>query len=221
MAHPTHKKECKTGKADYRPSSILANLSRIYERLLYDQIYTYFDKFFEKHQCRFRKGYNAQHCLLVMIEKMKEARDKNEVCDAVLADLSQAFDCFKHNLLIAKLHAFGFDYKSLRVMYAYLNNWVQVTKVGSYYNEILDIIFGVPQGSILGPLLFNVNKIDLFLIEHCRSDFSNYADDTIPYNCGNTFLEVISDLETTIENLFDWFCCNHFKVNPSKCHLLL
>ena len=59
------------------------------------------------------------------------------------------------------------------------------------------------------------------MIENYRSDFSNYADDTTPYNCGNTFLEVISDLETTINNLFDWFCCNNSKVNPSKCHLFL
>ena len=152
---------------------------------------------------------------------MKEARDKNKVCAAVLTDLSKAFDCLKHDLLIAKLHTFGFDYRSLRFMYAYHNNRVQVTKVGSYYSEILDIIFGVPQGSILGPLLFNINIIDLFLIEHYRSDFSNYADDTTPYNCGNTFLEVISDLETTINNHFDWFCCNNFKVNTSKCHLFL
>ena len=221
VVHPIHKKECKTEKSNYRPISILPNLSKIYERLLYDQMYSYFDKFFVKYQCCFRKGYNAQHCLLVMIEKMKEARDKSKVCAAVLTDLSKAFDCLKHDLLIAKLHAFGFDQKSLRFIYAYLNNRVQVTKVGSYYSEILDIIFGVPQGSILGPLLFNVNIIDLFLIEHYRSDFSNYADDTTPYNCGNTFLEVISDLETTINNLFDWFCCNNFKVNPSKCHLFL
>ena len=158
-------------------------------------MYSYFDKFFVKYQCGFRKVYNAQHCLLVMIEKMKEARDKNKVCAAVLTDLSKAFDYLKHDLLIAKLHALGFDYKSLRVMHAYLNNRVQVTKVGSYYSEILDIIFGVPQGSILGPLLFNVNIIDLFLVEHYRSDFSNYADDTTRIIVGTHFWKLYQTLK--------------------------
>ena len=156
-----------------------------------------------------------------MTEKMKEARDKNKVCTALLTDHSKAFDCVKHDLLIAKLHAFGFDCKSLGVIYKYLNNRVQVTQVGSNYNEILELTFGVPQGSILGPVLFNINIIDLFLIEHYRSDFSSYPDDTTQYNCGNTFLEVISDLEITTDNLSDWFCCNNFKVNPSKCHLFI
>ena len=105
--------------------------------------------------------------------------------------------------LIAKLHAFGFDLKSLRVIHAYLNDRIQVTKVGSLYSEILQIICGVPQGSILGPLLFNVNLIDLFLAEHYKSDFSNTANDTTPYNCRSTFLETISDLEITLNNLLE------------------
>ena len=120
-----------------------------------------------------------------MIEKMKEARDKNKVCAAVFTDLSKL--CLKHDLLIVKLRTFGSDYKSLRVMYTYLNDSVQVTKVDFYYSEILEIIFVVPQGSILGPLLFNINIIHLFLIEHYGSNFSNYADGTTPYNCGNTY----------------------------------
>ena len=111
---------------------------------------------------------------------MKEARDNNKVCAAVLTDLSKAFDCFLPELLIEKLNAFGFDLKSLRVIHAYLNDRIQVTKVGSFYSEILQIIYGVPQGSILGPLLFKVNLIDFTLADHYKSDFYNYADDTTP-----------------------------------------
>ena len=118
-------------------------------------------------------------------------------------DLSKAFDYLQHDLLFAKLFLFGFNFKYLRVINTYLSNRVQVTKVGPLYNEILHIIFSVTQGLILGPLLFNINIIDLLIIEQYKSDFSNYADDTAPYNCGKTFLEAILDLKMTIDNIFD------------------
>ena len=126
--------------------------------------------------------YSAQHCLLAMTEKMKEARDSNKVCAAVHTDLSKAFDCLLHNLLIAKLHALSFDLKSLKVIHAYLSHRIQVTKVGSSHSEILQIIYGVLQCSILGPLLFNANLIDFLPAKHHKSDFSNYANDTTFFN---------------------------------------
>ena len=126
-----------------------------------------------------------------------------------------------HDLLIAKLHAFGFDLKYLKVIHAYLNDRIQVTKVGSFYSKILQIIYRVPQGSILPPLLFNVNLIDLFPAEYYKLDFSNYADGTTPYSWRSTFLEIISDLVITLDNLFNWFGYNNFKANASKRHLFL
>ena len=120
VVHPTHKKYCKTEKSNYRPISILPNLSKINERVLYGQICTYFSNFFPQYQCGFRKGYSAQHCLLAMTEKMKEARDNSKVCAAVLTDLSKEFDCLLHDLLISKLHAFGFDLKSFE-SYPYIS----------------------------------------------------------------------------------------------------
>ena len=87
-----------------------------------------------------------------MIEKMGKIRDSKGVFAAVLTDLSKAFDCISHELLLAKQHAYGFDQISLTFMHAYLSQRLQKTKVGSTFSELMSIIFGVPQGSILGPL---------------------------------------------------------------------
>ena len=83
-----------------------------------------------------------------MTEKIKQARDNNNVFAAVLTDLSKAFDCINHELLIAKLNAYGFDSPSLKFISAYLNFWKQKTEVGSTFSDYLNILFGVPQGSI-------------------------------------------------------------------------
>ena len=151
---------------------------------------------------------------------MKKARDSNRVFAAVLTDLSKAFNCLLHDLLIAKLHTCGFDFKFLRVIHAYLNDRIQVTKVGSFYTETLDYTYSIPQGSILGLLLFSANLRDLLLEEHYKSDFSNYGGDSTSYNCRNTFLETISDLEIILNNLFNWFCDNNSKAYASKCRLV-
>ena len=106
---PIHKKDDKTHKENYRPISILHNLSKIYERLMYNQIYPYFDTLLSKFQCGFQKGFNAQHCLLAMIKKWRETLDKSGEKVTVLTDLSKAFDWFDHNLLVAKHDPYGFE----------------------------------------------------------------------------------------------------------------
>ena len=104
---PIYKKNNKCEKENYRPVSILSNLSKIYEKLMYNQLYEYFDNILFPSQCGFRKGYSAQHCLLVMIEKFKEAIDRGNEFGALLTDLSKAFDCTNHPLLIAKLYSYS------------------------------------------------------------------------------------------------------------------
>ena len=177
-------------------------------------------KFYLNISVDFDKGHNAQHCLLVMIEKFRKIRDKKGVSAAVLTDLSKAFDCISHDLLIAKMNAYGVDKKSLSFVSAYLNNRQQKTKVGSSFSEYRNISFGVPQGSILGPLLFSIYICDLFLIIK-EVDIASYADDTTPYVCKKNFDEAIHDLEKALDELFDWFSNNYFKANASKCHFLL
>ena len=167
---PVFKKDDKTDKEKYRLISILPTLSKVYERLTYNQMYPYFDKLFSKFQCGFRKGFNAQHCLITMIEKWRRSVDGGGQAGALLTDLFKAFDCIDHELLIAKLYAYGFDKNSLYFINSYLK--------GRKQNQIKFLLqcvctFGVPHDSILGPFLFNI----YIFLENSDIDIANYAND--------------------------------------------
>ena len=171
-------------------------------------------------QCGFRKGYSAQHCLVVMLEKWRATLDRKGFCGVLLTDLSKAFDCLSHELLIAKIDAYGFDYKSTKLIYSYLTGRYQRVRINSSFSSWREILFGVPQGSILGPILFNIYLIDLFLdIEN--EDMVNFADDNSPYACKPDIHSVLSHLEIDSKVLLEWVSNNHLKANPDKFHLLL
>ena len=102
---PVFKKGDRNSKDNYRPASILPNMSKIFERCIFRQLYSFMLEFLSKYQCGFRKGYSTQYCLLTMLEKWKSAGNKGTSFGALLTDLSKAFDCLSHELLFAKLHA--------------------------------------------------------------------------------------------------------------------
>ena len=119
-----------------------------------------------------------------MLEKWKSAVDNKKVFGALPTDLSKAFDCLSHDLLIAKLNAYGFSMAALRLVQNYLSNRKQRTKINKEYSSWEEILFGVPQGSILGPLLFNIFLCDLFLRMN-NTELASYADDNTPCAVGN------------------------------------
>ena len=155
-----------------------------------------------------------------MLEKWKRSVDNSKLFGALLTDLSKAFDCLNHELLIAKLNAYGFSLTASKLVHNYLSNRKQRTKLNSTYSSLLEIIFGVPQRLILGPLLFNIFLSDLFFIIE-DTDIASYADDNTTYVIADNIDRVIKSLEEASEILFKWFNDNLMRINADKCHLLV
>ena len=216
---PLHKKLENILKENYRPVSLLPVVSKLFERLMLKQMKAFIEKFLSPFLCGYRKGFNTQYALLAMIEKWKKCLDgkKGGFAGAILMDLSKAFDTINHELLIAKLEAYGFDNSALEIMHSYLSDRWQRTKVNSSFSTWSELLCGVPQGSVLGPVLFNIYLNDLFyqLVDVC-----NFADDTTLYACDVKLENVLNQLEDNALSAILWFENNYMKLNQSKCHFL-
>ena len=217
---PIHKKDETTLMKNYRPISLIPIVSKLFERHMYNQILSYIDKFLSPFLFGYRKGFSTEQCLTVMLETWKKALDHKGKVGAILTDLSKAFDCLNHNLLLAKMEAYGFDKSALLFIQSYLNDRKQRTKVNGSYSSWLELLFGVPQGSILGPLLFNIFINDMFYFIK-DTKIANYADDNTLYSVQKNTECLLNILQNETIIILDWFRKNEMKPNNDKCHLII
>ena len=145
-----------------------------------------------------------------MIKKWKESVDSGGEFGALMTDLSKAFDCFHHELLIAKLDAYGSDIKSVKLIQHFLSNRKQSVKIGNTYSSWKEMFYGNPQGSILGTLIFNIFMCDLFYFLEGVA-VASYADDTTPYTANKTNDLVIKKIEHFSELFFKWIDFNYME----------
>ena len=216
---PIPKNNEKTSNVDYRPICTLTPLSKVFERILGDQINPFMNDKLSPMLCGFRKGYSTQHALLNLLGNWRTHLDNKEIIGVILCDLSKAFDTLPHDLLIAKLDAYGFSLNALHLIYDYLINRQQRCKVGSEYSTWQEVQDGVPQGSVLGPLLFNIFINDFFYFIQ-EANVCNFADDNSLYTSGKTVEEVACKLEREMKIAMQWFKDNSMAANPKKFQLM-
>lgn len=219
---PIFKSGTKSDVNNYRPISVLPVMSKIYEKIIYDRLSKHLTSidFLSVCQYGFRAKSNTISATTDLVTSIKSNIDSKNIVLGVFIDLKKAFDTVSHTLLLKKLHSIGVTGTAYGIFESYLANRSQIVQINEYQSEPLPIVCGVPQGSILGPLLFliyinNIQEVPL------HGDLTLYADDTCLFYYGKTIDEVTIKAQADLDILYDWFQYNLLTINASKTSYII
>ena len=218
---PIHKKQSPMEQQNYRPVSILSPLSKVIERVIYEQIYDYFSKnrIFHPNLMGFRKNRSTMTALVQMYDRWICGANNSMINGVVLLDLSAAFDLVDSNILLNKLKVYGMNEDFIDWVSSYMTNRKQAVWVNHVYSDLLNVRVGVPQGSILGPLLFIVFANDLPYSVTCELD--SYADDSTLTSTKETIAQLNTAVNENCSFVSKWMQDNKLCLNIDKTHLLV
>jgi hypothetical protein len=207
---------------NYRPISVICHIAKIMEKIIHAQLIKYLTihDFISIDQSAYLKNHSTQTSLHRVIDDWLENINEGLLTGACFLDIQKCFDTIDHDLLLAKLECYGIKDNELNWFHSYLSRRSQRVLSNGSLSKACDLQIGVPQGSILGPLLFllYVNDIGNFVIDgYCNC----FADDTIIYVSGKTVEEVTAKLQTCLEGVEEWYKGNRLKVNASKSNIML
>ena len=219
---PLFKKGDRNLLENYRPISILPAISKIFERIMFNQIHSHFSthNLFYSGQYGFRVNHSTQLAALEVIDRITQDLDQGNTPITIFMDLSKAFDTLNHDILIYKLKAYGLSETALKLMQSYLTNRKQYVEINNTQSTKNDITVGVPQGSILGPLLFIIYINDII---HSSTVFKFiiFADDTTLYTTLDTQENINDILNDELVQINNWLKVNKLSVNVAKTKAML
>ncbi len=218
---PIFKKGNKQNIKNYRPISILPFFSKLIEKMVHKQLIFYLNlnNIISQHQFGFLKNTSTEHALINIIESIYKNLEGKESTISVFLDLSKAFDVVDHGILLHKLSYYGVRGFPYQWFCSYLNNRSHYVKINDKTSSTVNVNLGVPQGSILGPLLFLLYVNDMS--SAVNSKIIQYADDTTMITSDSDMDRLTSDTNQDLIKIYQWLCANKLCLNKDKSHFLL
>jgi len=221
IVKPIFKKGEKLNVENYRPISLISNLCKVFEKALKSRLVDFLSKnnILSNLQFGFQKNKSTQDAIALLTNKVHEGLDLSKPCAAVFIDLAKAFDTVSHRMLLSKLENIGVRGNAFSLIQSYLSGRIQQVQLENNLSETKEITYGVPQGTVLGPVLFIIYLNEL-LLQNFSGSVISFADDTVLFVQGNTWTQVNDNISHDLNLLVKWLDKNLLTINLEKTKYL-